>query len=124
MNQHREQILQYSSEAELFIDRFLTATCDTSRRHILALLSGLGENTTMPVELPTGEIAQLLGLAPSTTSEHLKQLRSMHLLQVRRSGKNMYYCIRNQELVQTFQDLIHSLETHYRRNLLPPPSNP
>lgn len=107
-------------EIEYFIDQFLNVVCDTSRRHILTYLSVSSEPASAPVERSAGEIAQHINLAPSTTSEHLKQLLHMHLLFTRRDGKKVYYRLRNRELVQVFHDLILSLETHYRRNLLPP----
>lgn len=107
-------------EVEYFIDQFLNVVCDTSRRHILTYLSVSSEQAPSPVERSAGEIAQHINLAPSTTSEHLKQLMQMHLLFTRREGKKVFYRLRNQELVQVFHDLILSLESHYRRNLLPP----
>jgi DNA-binding transcriptional ArsR family regulator len=115
-----EEDLQAFREVEYFIDRFLNVVCDTSRRHILTYLSVVSEQASSPVERSAGEIAQYINLAPSTTSEHLKQLMRMHLLFTRREGKKVYYRLRNQELVQVFHDLILSLEAHYRHNLLPP----
>lgn len=115
-----EEDLRAFKEVEYFIDQFLNVVCDTSRRHILTYLSVVSEQASSPVERSAGEIAQYINLAPSTTSEHLKQLMRMHLLFTRREGKRVYYRLRNQELVQVFHDLILSLETHYQRNLLPP----
>jgi DNA-binding transcriptional ArsR family regulator len=108
-------------EIEHFIDHFLNVVCDASRRRILAYLSASSEQESHLVERSVGEIAQHLNLAPSTTSEHLKQLLQMHLLFTRREGKKSYYRLRNQALVQVFHDLIVSLEAHYHRNFLPPP---
>lgn len=110
-------------QVEQFIDRFLTAVCDSSRRHILECLSPLDKEQADPYERAVGEIAQHLGLAYSTISEHLKELLAMQLLTSRREGKKIYYRLRNRELVQTFQDLIHSLEEHYQRNTLPQPAD-
>jgi DNA-binding transcriptional ArsR family regulator len=109
-----------SSEVEQFIDQFLSAVCDASRRHILEYLSSFPEEDTSPHECSVGEIAEHQGLAISTTSEHLKQLLQMNLLLARRDGKKTYYRVRNHKLVQAFHDLIGSLETDYDRRLLPP----
>jgi DNA-binding transcriptional ArsR family regulator len=111
-----------SPQIEQFIDNFLSAVCDSSRRHILECLTPLDEEPTSPHERSVGEIARRLDLADSTISEHLKQLSIMHLLTSRREGKKTYYRLRNLELVQAFQDLILSLEAHYQRNILPPPT--
>lgn len=107
-------------EVEQFIDRFLSTVCDGSRRHILECLSVSTENVTPLPERSAGEIAQHLGLAASTTSEHLKELLQLHLLVARREGKKVYYRLRNRELVQVFHDMIASLEDHYHRGILPP----
>ncbi len=103
---------------EHFIDQFLSAVCDSRRRHILAYLTTASEHASSPVERSVGEIAAHLGLAMSTTSEHLKQLLEMRLLLSRKEGKKMLYRIRNRELVQAFHDLIQSLEEDYHQNIL------
>jgi DNA-binding transcriptional ArsR family regulator len=108
---------------EQFIDQFLTAVCDSSRRHILECLTPLENEEASPLERSVGEIAEHLGLAVSTTSEHLKQLSTMHVLTSRKEGTKTYYRLRNRALVRTFQELILSLEAHYRRTILPPPTD-
>ncbi|HEX7737570.1 MAG TPA: helix-turn-helix domain-containing protein [Ktedonobacteraceae bacterium] len=106
-------------EVEQFIDHFLSTVCDTSRRHILECLSGSTEHVSRPPEHSAGEIAQHIGLAASTTSEHLKELLQLHLLVARKEGKKVYYRLRNRELIQTFHEMIASLEDHYHRGILP-----
>jgi DNA-binding transcriptional ArsR family regulator len=86
-------------------------------------LSVSAENAASPPERSAGEIAQHLGLAASTTSEHLKELLQLHLLVARRDGKKIYYRLRNRDLVQAFHDMIASLEDHYHRGILPPASS-
>ncbi|HEU5381140.1 MAG TPA: metalloregulator ArsR/SmtB family transcription factor [Ktedonobacteraceae bacterium] len=120
MSSHSAEIPARPARIEQFIDQFLTAICDSSRRHILEYLTGSSENASPALERSVGEIAQHLGLALSTTSEHLKQLLHMHLLLARRDGKKTYYRLRNHELVSTFHALIASLEMHYHSNMLPP----
>lgn len=121
MVSHSADIPARPPAVEQFIEQFLSAVCDDSRRHILECLSTPTEPTSPPVERSVGEIAEHLGLAVSTTSEHLKQLLEMHLLIARKDRKRTYYRLRNHELVQAFHSLIGSLETHYQRNILPPP---
>lgn len=105
---------------EHFIDQFLSTICNTSRRHILEYLSISSEHDSSLPERSVGEIAEYLGLAISTTSEHLKQLLEMRLLLTRREGKKTYYRLHNHALVQAFHDLIRFLETHYQQNILSP----
>lgn len=100
-----------------YIDRFLDAACDSSRRSILELLIPPdGQNTSDTYELRAGEIAARLGLAPSTTSEHLHQLLKLHLVSTRKEGNMVYYRLRNHHLVLAFHELIEALETHYHKH--------
>ena len=97
-----------------YINRFLDATCDASRRSILELLiPPEGQDSPDAYELRAGEIAASLGLAPSTTSEHLHQLLDLHLVSTRKEGTMVYYRLRNHHLVLAFHELLEALETHY-----------
>ena len=98
-----------------YIDRFLDATCDSSRRSILELLiPPEGQESSDSYEMRAGEIATKLGLAPSTTSEHLHQLLKLHLVSTRKEGTTVYYRLRNHHLVLAFHELLKALETHYQ----------
>ncbi len=97
-----------------YINRFLDATCDSSRRSILELLIPPdGQDSPDAYELPAGEIAAKLGLAPSTTSEHLHRLLKLHLVNTRKEGTIVYYRLCNRHLVLAFHELLEALETHY-----------
>ncbi len=109
IDQHRRppQVIRY-------INRFLDATCDSSRRSILELLIPPdGQDSPDAYELRAGEIAARLGLAPSTTSEHLRQLLNLHLVSARKEGTMVFYRLRNHHLVLAFHELLEALETHY-----------
>lgn len=98
-----------------YIDRFLDAACDASRRSILELLiPPEGQESSDSYELRAGEIAAQLGLAASTTSEHLHQLLKLHLVSSRKEGTTVYYRLYNHHLVLAFHELLKALETHYR----------
>jgi DNA-binding transcriptional ArsR family regulator len=97
-----------------FINQFLDAACDESRRAILELLvPPAGWDSPDSYELRAGEIAEKLGLARSTTSEHLRQLLNLQLVSARREGTVIYYRLSNHHLVQAFHELLFALETHY-----------
>jgi DNA-binding transcriptional ArsR family regulator len=98
---------------ERFINQFLDAACDESRRAILELLVPPAGQNSPDYELPAGEIAQQLGLARSTTSEHLHHLLNLHLVAARKEGTVIYYRLRNHHLVQAFHEMLRALETHY-----------
>ena len=98
-----------------YIDRFLDAACDSSRRSILELLIPPdGQEAPETYELRAGEIAVKLGLAPSTTSEHLHHLLKLHLVSARKEGTTVYYRLRNRHLVLAFHELLKALENHYQ----------
>ena len=110
-------------EVDRFINQFLDAACDESRRTILELLiPPPGQETPDGYELRAGEIAQQLGLVPSTTSEHLHQLLNLHLVRARKEGTVVYYRLNNYHLVQAFHELLRALETHY--HTISSPSEP
>jgi DNA-binding transcriptional ArsR family regulator len=107
-------ILHRSPQVVHFINKFLDAACDSSRRSILELLIPPGGQISPETyELRAGEIASKLGLAPSTTSEHLHQLLKLHLVKTRKEGNMVYYQLRNHHLVLAFHELLQALETHY-----------
>ena len=115
----QENVPARPSEIEHYIDRFLSTTCDASRRRILEYLCIARQddpNQDLP-ERSVGEIAAHLGLAVSTTSEHLKELLQIHLLATRKDGKKSYYSLRNQELVEAFHELVVALDDHYRERI-------
>ena len=106
-----------SPQTNHLIDQFLNAACDSSRRSILEMLIPPdGQDSPNGCELRAGEIARRLGLAPSTTSEHLRHLQRLHLLKTRKEGTNIYYRLRNYHLVRAFHELLLALETHYQSN--------
>ena len=107
-------------EIDRFINQFLNAACDDSRRAILELLVPPTEQDTPEgYELRAGEIAQQLGLARSTTSEHLRHLLNLHLVSARKEGTVVYYRLSNHHLVEAFHELLQALETHYHARSSP-----
>ena len=109
-NSYRRPLL-----VERSINEFLNAACDSSRRSILELLvPPAGQDSPEAYELRAGEIAQRVGLSPSTTSEHLRHLLRMHLVSARNEGTTIYYRLRNHHLVRAFHELIQALESHYQ----------
>ena len=103
-----------ANHVDHYINRFLDAACEPSRRYILELLVPPNEQDPPErYELRAGEIAQQLGLAPSTTSEHLQHLLNLQLVSARKEGNVIYYRLRNHHLVHAFHEMLQALETHY-----------
>ena len=101
-------------EVDVYVDKFLSIVCDTSRRYILELLALPGEDgTTSLPERRSGDIAKAIGLSPATTSEHLRNLAAIGLVVSRRDGNVVYYRLCNRMLVKAFQDLLIALDHDY-----------
>lgn len=105
-------------EIDKYVDKFLSIVCDTSRRYILELLSlpGKDGSTELP-EKRSGDIARAIGLSPATTSEHLRQLAVIGLVDSRRDGNVVYYRLCNRQLVRAFHDLLLALDEDYAAQL-------
>ncbi len=76
--------------AELF-----RAFSDTSR---VRLLSMLAER-----ELNVNTLASLVGISESAVSHHLRGLRQMGLVKARRDGKEVFYRIEDEHIINLFQ---------------------
>jgi DNA-binding transcriptional ArsR family regulator len=67
------------------VERFLRALANDNRLRLLTRVFSDGREHTV------GEVALAIGLANSTVSEHLKQLREAGVLVSRRDGKEVWY---------------------------------
>jgi DNA-binding transcriptional ArsR family regulator len=106
------------AEVDQYVDKFLSIVCDTSRRYILELLALPGEEGTISLpEKRSGDIAKAIGLSPATTSEHLRSLASIGLVDSRRDGNVVYYRLCNHMMVKAFQDLLVALDKEYASRL-------
>lgn len=81
---------QAASLAELF-----RAFSDPSRLKIIAAL--------VQGELNVGGIAEEVGLSESATSHHLRGLRQMQLVRTRKEGRQVYYSLMDDHVIQLFQ---------------------
>ena len=75
----------YTDLAELF-----GALADPTRARLVHAL--------LATELCTGDLAAVLGISESGTSQHLRILRSLRLVKVRRSGKFVYYSLDDEHI--------------------------
>ncbi|HLZ63304.1 MAG TPA: metalloregulator ArsR/SmtB family transcription factor [Ktedonosporobacter sp.] len=112
--QNEKKVPRRPPELDKYVDTFLSAICDTSRRYILELLASpsSGDSTHLQ-EMRSGDIARLIGLSAATTSEHLRQLTRLGLLTSRREKNVVYYRLRNHELVKAFHDLLLGMDQDY-----------
>jgi ArsR family transcriptional regulator len=75
----------YDDLAELF-----GALADSTRARLVHVL--------LATELCTGDLATVLGISESSASQHLRILRALRLVKVRRAGKFVYYSLDDEHI--------------------------
>jgi ArsR family transcriptional regulator len=88
--------------------RFFKALGDPSRIAILARLAEYGKPMTV------GEVAECCPTCVSVVSRHLGMLREAGILEARREGREVYYCIRFAELAATLRRMADAVESYDR----------
>jgi DNA-binding transcriptional ArsR family regulator len=84
------------------------AIAESRRRDILVYLASR--------ERPVGDIVAALGLGQPSVSKHLKVLRDVDLVQVRRAGRQMFYRT-NAGAIRPLHDWAQSFERFWRHQL-------
>jgi len=81
------------------------AIAEAKRREILVYLA--------PLERPVGDIVATTGLAQPSVSKHLKVLRSVGLVHVRREGRQIFYRT-NPEAIRPLHEWTLTFERYWR----------
>jgi DNA-binding transcriptional ArsR family regulator len=68
---------------------------DTSRVRILSAL--------VSSEMNISALAETIGISESAISHHMRGLRQMQIVQSRREGKEVYYKIEDEHIIELFQ---------------------
>jgi len=73
-------------------------------------------------EMSVGEIVEKIGTSQSNVSQHLDQLRNKNIVKSRRDANRIYYCVRNENLLELIGTMRNVL---CRTNLddMPPPED-
>ena len=90
---------------------------DTAK--VVSFFKILGDSTRMKIlfalkerEMCVGDIADLLDMTKSAVSHQLAVMRNMHQVRSRREGKNIYYSLDDQHIVDIIEEaLIHMTHT-------------
>lgn len=56
-------------------------------------------------EKSVGDLAELIGLAPSALSQHLARMRDLRLVETRRDGQTIYYRLASAEVTAILETL-------------------
>lgn len=96
------------SEVEYFA-RVFKALADATRQRILELLRESGEMTVT-------EITKNFDLAQPTISQHLRVLKEIEAVKVRRSGQQMHYRICNVKMYDAMEQFVETFEMETKRS--------
>lgn len=61
-------------------------------------------------ELCVGDVAELLGMSPSAVSHHLRTLRNLKLVKVRRDHRTLYYSLDDKHIEHLLEEGIEHVE--------------
>jgi DNA-binding transcriptional ArsR family regulator len=86
------------------VDAVFLALSHEARRHVLLLLSQLGD------ELPSGYLAARFQHSWPTTSRHLKVLEDAGLVEVRREGRGCLYRLNRERLRRVVEGWLRHLQ--------------
>jgi DNA-binding transcriptional ArsR family regulator len=102
--QSRKELLAGLRNKELFtlLASTFQALGDTSRVQIVWALSK-GEHSV-------GEIAEILGMSQPAVSHHLRMLRNMRLVKVRRDGRTSFYSLDDEHITRLLHEGIEHVE--------------
>lgn len=75
---------------------------DPTRVRVLWALAG--------TEMSVTELAEHVGKAPASVSQHLAKLRMARLVQTRRVGTTVYYRLENEHVQQLVTDAVYNAE--------------
>jgi len=100
---HRE-VLDGLRNKELFtlLAATFQALGDTSRVQIVWALS--------KAEHSVGDIAELLGMSQPAVSHHLRMLRNLRLVKVRRDGRTSFYSLDDEHITRLLHEGIEHVE--------------
>jgi DNA-binding transcriptional ArsR family regulator len=75
---------------------------DASRVRILSVL--------VNGELNVGALAKIVGISESAISHHLRGLRQMRLVSARKDGKEVFYRVDDEHIIELFQQGIRHVQ--------------
>ena len=86
----------------------MEAKAEEAARVLAALANGkrlLALCHMLEGEKPVGQLADLVGLAPSALSQHLARMRDLRLVETRREGQTIYYRLASAEVIAIIETL-------------------
>ena len=89
------------SSTQVGMDKLRKALCDPARLQIVEALSA--------GDICVSDLAMAIHRAPAATSQHLRVLRDLGLVDSRRRGTTMYYHLTEDSVTKHLEHVLHSL---------------
>ena len=93
----------------IYFSHVFKALADDTRQRILGLLRKNGE-------MSVNEITDHFDLAQPTISQHLRVLRGIEAVKVRKSGQQMYYRLCNVQMYDAMEAFMKTYEKETRKS--------
>jgi DNA-binding transcriptional ArsR family regulator len=100
VSQGKQQLLAMTKAQEM--SEFFGILADPNRLRLLSIL--VGQETCVC------DLAAVLQMTESAVSHQLKALRSMHLVNYRREGRNIYYSLADSHIVNLYREVAEHLD--------------
>ena len=84
-NHHIPKSLALDEHTAAHVAELFGAFSDTSRVRIISVLAAGEQNV--------GALAEAIGLSESAVSHHMRALRQLRLVQTRKNGRQVFYCL-------------------------------
>ncbi|MGE0615493.1 MAG: ArsR/SmtB family transcription factor [Bacteriovoracia bacterium] len=85
--------------------------------HLAETFNALGDSSRIQIvwalshgELCVGDVAELLGMSQPAVSHHLRTLRNLRLVRVRREGRTSFYCLDDLHINHLLKEGIEHVE--------------
>ena len=100
MTNPNESILDEHTAAK--VAELFRSFSDASRVRILSVL--------VNGELNVGALAKIVGISESAVSHHMRGLRQMRLVSARKDGKEVYYHVDDEHIIELFQQGVRHVQ--------------
>ena len=97
-----EQNMILDEESAVELAELFRTFSDTSRVRIIAALADCEKNVN--------SLAEAVGLSESATSHHLRSLRQMHLVRTRKMGRQVFYCLDDEHILDIYRTALNHIQ--------------
>ena len=97
-----DQNIVLDEETAVELAELFRTFSDTSRVLIITALADCEKNVN--------SLAEAVGLSESATSHHLRSLRQMHLVRTRKVGRQVFYCLDDEHILDIYRTALNHIQ--------------